>query len=347
MTHEQFRELLPLYVIGALDGEELRDFERYVGSNRERCTPEIADFQTVADQLAFAAPSAQPSAEVFDRVMAGIGEPEPSRVPVRAPVAVTRERFDWSALFSGWIPWAATAVVATVLVITTGQLRSMTQRYRDQLDENAKQRSALMQQNARISDLSSNVEAQAKQFKSETDQLRVTNTSLQQDVDALKIANAKLAAEKTDLLRVATELRQQISMQNQQIALLKQGVDEQTDRLALFMDPSTRVAQMADPKGQTKATARIYWHDVKKSGVLVASSLQPVLKGQDKCLELWAICGNEAPVPAGLFWTDNTGHGVLEIKLAKQMACVDKFAVTIEPASGVPAPTGSMILLGP
>ncbi len=104
---------------------------------------------------------------------------------------------------------------------------------------------------------------------------------------------------------------------------------------------------MADPKGQTKAAARVYWHDVKKSGVLVASNLQPVLKGQYKCLELWAICGSEAPVPAGLFWTDNTGHGVLEIKLGKQMACVDKFAVTIEPVGGVPAPTGSMILQGP
>jgi hypothetical protein len=275
--------------------------------------------------------------------MAGIGEAEPAR----APVPVRREPFDWSALFFGWIPWTATAVAATVLVVTTGQLRQMTQHYHEQLAENARQRDALAQQNTRISEMSSNLAAQARQFKDETDQLRVTNASLQQDVDALKTANAKLGEEKADLIRAATELRQQLSKQNQLVASLQQNVDEQSKMLGWVMDPAIRVAQLADPQQQTAAKAKVYWHDVKKAGLLVASSLQPVLKGQDKCFELWAICGKEPPVPAGLFWTDSTGHGVLEIKLAKAMACVDKFAVTVEPSGGVPAPSGPMILLGP
>ena len=59
-----------------------------------------------------------------------------------------------------------------------------------------------------------------------------------------------------------------------------------------------------------------------------------------------AIGGKEAPVPAGLFWTDANGHGTGEIKLAKQLAWVDKFAVEVEPATGVLSPTGTMILIG-
>ena len=325
MTHEQFRELLPLYVVGALDGEELLEFERYVAGGRERCAPEVAEFQVIADQLVYAAPAAQPSPGVFGRVLAGISE----AAPAGAPVPVRQQPFAWGALFFGWIPWTATAVVATVLVITTGQLRQMTQ------------------QSTRISELSSNVAVQANQFKEETDQLRVTNASLRQEVDALKTANAKLDAEKTDLMRAATELRQQISKQNELVASLQQNVGEQGKMLDVVMDPSIRVAQMGDPKQQTKAAAKVYWHDVKRTGVLVASNLPPVLKGESNCLELWAFCGKEAPVPAGLFWTDSAGHGVLEIKLAREMACVDKFAVTVEPSSGVPAPTGPMILLGP
>lgn len=170
---------------------------------------------------------------------------------------------------------------------------------------------------------------------------------MQQYVDTLKTANTKLDSGKSDLMRAAAELREQISKQNQQVALLQQKVDEQTGTLGLLMDPAIRVAQMADPKGQTKAAAMDYWHEGKKTGILVGSNLQPVLKGQGSCLELWAICGDEAPVPAGVFWTDKTGHGVLEIKLAKEMTCVDKFAVTVEPAGGVSAATGPIILFGP
>src|SRR5439155_4366058 len=123
MTHEQFRELLPLYVVGAVDGEELLEFERYVAGGRERCAPEVAEFQVIADQLVYAAPAAQPSPGVFGRVLAGISE----AAPAGAPVPVRQQPFAWGALFFGWIPWTATAVVATVLVITTGQLRQMTQ----------------------------------------------------------------------------------------------------------------------------------------------------------------------------------------------------------------------------
>ncbi len=104
---------------------------------------------------------------------------------------------------------------------------------------------------------------------------------------------------------------------------------------------------MTDPKGETKSIARVYWHDAKKTGLIVASNLQPVIQGEGKCLELWVICGTEAPVPAGIGWTDATGHAVLEIKPGKEVACADKFAVTVEPAGGLPMPTGPMVLIGP
>jgi hypothetical protein len=45
-------------------------------------------------------------------------------------------------------------------------------------------------------------------------------------------------------------------------------------------------------------------------------------------------------------WTDDSGHAVFPVKLAKDMACIDKFAVTVERAGGVPAPVGAPVLIG-
>jgi hypothetical protein len=36
----------------------------------------------------------------------------------------------------------------------------------------------------------------------------------------------------------------------------------------------------------------------------------------------------------------------LRVKLAKEIACIDKFAVTVENTGGVSTPEGSIILIG-
>ena len=123
MTHEAFREMLPLYVVGALDGDELHNFERYLAENRERCIAELAEYQAVADQIALAAPSARPSPTVYDRIAAAIDEGKrPAAAPAATPVASparAREaagRFNLGALIVRLIPWAAAAVLAVVVM---------------------------------------------------------------------------------------------------------------------------------------------------------------------------------------------------------------------------------------
>jgi anti-sigma-K factor RskA len=361
MTHETFRELAPLYVIGALDGVERVEFERYLAANRPRCEAELAEFQAVADQLALAAPAAQPSPEVFKRVMTAVEGPAKPASP-RAPGAAEgrRKGFGFESLLLGWIPWTATVAMCVLLVIMTGQMRTMTQRFLEQQSENEKSQAQLTGQIAKISQLSSNLEAQAGEFKAQAEQLRAENETLERDAETLKATNGKLAADKIELLRVTDELRQQVARQDAQVtslqtqlsdhdalvASLQKQLGEQNERLGLLMDPAIRLAQLADPKNGTKATARVYWQDATKQGLIIVSNLQPILEGEGKDLELWALCGDQPPVPGGLFWTDATGHGVMEIKLSKESACADKFAVTIEPEGGVQAPTGPVVLVG-
>jgi anti-sigma-K factor RskA len=393
MTHETFREMLPLYVIGALDGDELYHFERYAAENRELCRAEIAEYQAIADQMALAAPSAQPSSAVYDRILTAIEERKrpvetaapvpaptpvspPTRVPVRpvtapastpppvaarasvppsAPVVERRERggFNLGLIILRGLPWAATAVLAIMLVSANGQLRemtrlrqAMTEDYNNLLAKNDEQHGGLTNLTARLDAQAREYAAQAQQFQKQVEELRVQNEEQQQNLKTLGAANKELDAEKVQLQRAADRMREQLEQQIQQTALLLKKVNEQTVSLDLLMDPTIRIAPLADPKGEARATAKIYWQSEKKTGLMVVSNLTPVVEGHGKCLEIWAICGTQPPVPAGIGWTDESGHGNLRVKLAKDIACIDKFAVTVESAGGVPAPEGSIILIG-
>ncbi len=339
MTHETFREMLSLYVIGTLDGDELYNFERYAAENRDRCNAEIAEYQAIADQIALAAPSARPSPDLYERIAAAIeGRGRPVEAPARAPAPVSartavaerpeRERPGLGALVFRFIPWAATTVFAVMLISANNQIRT-TERLLQSMTSNYNGRQ-------------DNLAAQTK----ELNQLRAGNEERQRELETLRVANRELTDEKDALRRAAEEMRQQIERQSLQTAALQKRIDEQAASLDLVMDPAIRVAPLADPKGETRAVAKVYWHSTRKTGLMVFSNLVPVRQDQGKCLELWAICGNQPPVAAGVGWTDDSGHGVLEVKLAKDIACIDKFAVTVERAGGVPAPEGSVILIG-
>jgi len=352
MTHEAFREMLPLYVVGALDGDELHNFEQYIAENRERCIPELAEYQAVADQIALAAPSAKPSPNVYDRIAAAIDEGKRPRLasaaaPEAAPAPRTKQPgFHLGALIVRLVPWAAAAALAVVVMnlntqlqIVTHQLQGTTDSYNNLLAKDKEQQGGL-------ADLNSRLEAQRKEFGEKVDQLRTKNIEQQHDLDALRAANKQLADEKDGLMRAADRMREQLEQRNLQTAALQKKMDEETSSLDLFMDPSTRMAPLVDPKGESKAVAKVYWNGSRKAGFMVVSNCSPVQQSQGKCLELWAICGSAPPVAAGIGWTDDSGHGAFRVKLAKDMACIDKFAVTIERAGGVPAPEGSSILVG-
>jgi anti-sigma-K factor RskA len=85
------------------------------------------------------------------------------------------------------------------------------------------------------------------------------------------------------------------------------------------------------------------WHE-KAGGILVAAGLPEAPAG--KTYQLWAIAGGNAPVSAGVFSVDPSGAGSLTVRPLPGVSTVSAFAVTLEPAGGLPAPSGEMYLLG-
>ena len=59
-----------LHALGALEGEEAREFERHVAAGCEACAAELREFEAVVADLGQAAPEAEPPAGVRERLLA-------------------------------------------------------------------------------------------------------------------------------------------------------------------------------------------------------------------------------------------------------------------------------------
>jgi anti-sigma-K factor RskA len=122
------------------------------------------------------------------------------------------------------------------------------------------------------------------------------------------------------------------AMLHQQIAMYGGVVD-------LLRDPATRVVTLRGLGSTPGAVGRVVWHPAR-GGVLVAANLPAAPTG--KTYQLWTIAAG-TPRPAGLFDADSAGKASRAIEAGGD-GSVDVFAVTLEPAGGVPAPTGPMVL---
>lgn len=106
----------------------------------------------------------------------------------------------------------------------------------------------------------------------------------------------------------------------------------------LMRDPITRVVDLLGSGPSPEAEARAVWHPVS-GGWLVVTRLAPADPG--KVYEAWTISGGQ-PRPAGVFQVDARGRALHRVAPVDQP--VEAFAVTLEPAGGVPAPTGPIVL---
>jgi anti-sigma-K factor RskA len=92
-----------------------------------------------------------------------------------------------------------------------------------------------------------------------------------------------------------------------------------------------------------QAGARAYWS--RSRGVyFVASNLPPVPSGKE--YQLWFVTPT-GPVSASVFKPDDRGGAELIGAVPPGMADPNAMAVTLEPAGGVPLPTGPFYLVGP
>jgi len=132
------------------------------------------------------------------------------------------------------------------------------------------------------------------------------------------------------------QIAREAARERERLQRAEETLRSQVAALELLRDPATRVIELRSPSGP--AAARMIWND-NAGGHLLVANLPPAPEG--KAYELWAL-GGAAPRPLGVFQAAPDGRAVQKVEPGGEAP--RGFAVTLEPAQGVPAPTGPIVL---
>lgn len=144
---------------------------------------------------------------------------------------------------------------------------------------------------------------------------------------------ARLGRMARETAALRERLERDLAGLHDQLAVYRSATD-------LLRDPATQILALRGLGPSPAATGRVVWHQ-RAGGLLFVADLPPAPPG--KAYELWTL-GAAPPRPAGVFRVDAAGRGSLRVAPVEGGRPVRIFAVTLEPETGVSAPTGPMVL---
>ena len=150
--------------------------------------------------------------------------------------------------------------------------------------------------------------------------------------------NSRLMDRVEGLRADVQRLQAQVQEQNESLAKARELYEflHSTDLVPVTL---TQVKKPVQPQVKTMYSPQ------KGRLFLVASNLEPL--PPDKVYELWLVpASGGAPMPCGTFKPDPKGGAMMDHKLESTGVPAKAFAITIEPASGSPAPTSPIMMIG-
>lgn len=155
--------------------------------------------------------------------------------------------------------------------------------------------------------------------------------------------NVSLNNKLTDQRAENLNLEKQLLEKETRLAALNEELGAQTEALAFLENPNVVIINMVKTEPGLKAVGRVLWNTEEDEALFYGINLPQVPEG--KTYQLWAIA-EDTPKSAGTFKVDNNGNNVLMIKSLRDFGDISTFAVSLEPAGGVPQPTGEIYLAG-
>jgi hypothetical protein len=152
---------------------------------------------------------------------------------------------------------------------------------------------------------------------------------------ALLIATVILWRENSRLEKQLADLGTSIDKAERQLA-------DAQEMLHLYTSKDTIKVALAPKPGMVKGDGEVMYNE--KMGLLMYDGwIAP--SPDDKSYQLWVVPMDGKPISAGVFnpATSDTAHWMARVPegIAPKM-----FAITLEPAGGMPQPTGPMVLVG-
>lgn len=122
---------------------------------------------------------------------------------------------------------------------------------------------------------------------------------------------------------------------------MREDLARSQEFLQLVTTPGARVTELRGTDVGPGATAKLVYDNTGRA-MLMADKLPNVPQG--KAYQLWFIVGNNPPMPGKTFVPDSEGKRTLKEQMPQAALHSAVFAITMEPAGGVPAPTGPIYL---
>jgi anti-sigma-K factor RskA len=173
-------------------------------------------------------------------------------------------------------------------------------------------------------------------------QSRVTSWSAAQTWGAIaaSLVFVVLAASLFVLWKQNSAARRELARLSNQVTEAQQQIARQREAIEIVATPGTRMSELAGTKMMPGAHAMLAY-DKNGRAILMAKGLPPAPAG--KAYQLWFIAGGR-PMPGKVFTTDASGAGTLNDLIPAEALDAAVFAITMEPESGVAAPTGAIYL---
>lgn len=153
---------------------------------------------------------------------------------------------------------------------------------------------------------------------------------------------ARLQVRITDLEARLEQALVQASAADRAVADARRVGAELQSAMGVLAAPDLVRIDLAGQTTAPQASARALWSRARGM-VFTASNLPPLPAG--RVYQVWVVTG-PAPVSAGLLTPDTSGGGLTFYSTPPDIPPPTAVAVTLEPAGGVPAPTGQFYLVG-
>ena len=307
-TDDELRDLAPAYAMGTLDAADLASFESALASS-PWLRDEVASHRAVLDALATSV-RVTPPAALRARVLA--------RVAREADAIASGERADSTDGSAGGARGAGERRVGGA--DTDGALRVV---------RGEGQRGASASAASSVSSSSSAASPASRWLLS-----GVLGAALAASLMLVVSQRSQLAETRTLVVQrdsALAETRRVLAVRETTLATLLEAERE------------VLVVKLAST-GDAAPGVQFFWNVKARRGVLRAYGLAPAPAG--KGYQVWLI-ENGKPVPMPVFNTDATGRAIVAgIEMPADQRAAQAIAITLEPASGSPAPTSQPFLVG-
>lgn len=155
---------------------------------------------------------------------------------------------------------------------------------------------------------------------------------------------ARLRTEAESLRAERARLAEQVAALDRRLAEAQGDNERLAETLSLITAPGARAVQLAGLGSNPGAVGHTFINHSQKKAIVYAFGLAAL--PADKTYELWWIDAGGRPVPAGTFNVDANGSARVLVDKVEGADGIKAWAVTTEPAGGVPQPTGEMVLKG-